>query len=65
MRKKGGLDNGVTVDGIDVLLVGRVAFVASMVVASVDCVVGSIAFVEDVAGLDEPLAEGGVKFVIR
>ena len=64
MRKKGGLDNGVTVDGIDVLLVGRVAFVASMVVTPVDCIVGSIAFVEDVAGLDEPIAKGGVKFVV-
>ena len=65
MGEKTGLDYGVTVDGIDVLLVGRIAFVTSMVVAPVDCVIGSIVFVEDMAGLDEPVAEGGIEFVIR
>ena len=43
-EKEGGVDNGVTVDGINVLLVGKVVFVVSVVVTPVDCIVGSIAF---------------------
>jgi len=65
VRKRGGFDNGVTVDGINVLLVGGVAFVISVVVTPVDCSVGSVAFVEYVAGLDEPMAKSGVEFVVR
>ena len=66
-EKEGGVDNGVTVDGINILLVGKVAFVISVVVTPVDCIVGSVAFVEYVAGLDEdePMAKSGVEFVVR
>ena len=60
VREKRGLEYGVTIDGIDVLLVGRIAFVTSMVIAPVSRIFGSIAFVKDMAGLDEPVAKGDI-----
>ena len=52
------------VDGINVLLVCGVAFVRAMVITPIDCIVGSIAFVEYVAGFDEPASESGVELVV-
>ena len=52
------------VDGINALLVCGVAFVRAMVVMPIDCSVGSIAFVEYVAGFDEPMAKSGVELVV-
>ena len=52
------------IDGINVLLVCGVAFVGAMVVTPINCSVGSITFVEYVAGFDEPMAKSGVEFVV-
>ena len=60
MREKRGLEYGVTIDGINVLLVGRIAFVTSMIITPVDRIVGSIAFVKDMARLDEPVTKGDI-----